>query len=329
MKKRNKDNELAVIEILRSTGIDILEAALIAKRALEAGRGRVKRALRCIAAGEQELRRQQRTVTFARAVDEALKARADLRKRTRTDFRYISQRLIKYCPGLAQRKVRCITAAECEAYLRKAFCTPRQRNKARLILSGIFATACKQGWCSRNPARELAPEKIEEKRIRILSHEEISRLLHTAATHEGGICLAAVALMLYAGIRPHEVERLHWKDVHMDSGVICISPRHSKTGGARCVTIHPPLAEILTGVQKDNKEPLCPPNWRKRWAELHRKAGFHVWQPDVLRHTFATHHLATFRSYAELQVEMGHRSAELLRTRYVAMAADHYDLLKK
>ena len=32
-----------------------------------------------------------------------------------------------------------------------------------------------------------------------------------------------------------------------------------------------------------------------------------------------SHHLATFRSYTELQLEMGHRSADLLRTRYVAM----------
>ena len=274
MKKRNKDNELAVIEILRSTGIDILEAALIAKRALEAGRGRVKRTLRCIAAGEQELRRQQRTVTFARAVDEALKARADLRKRTRTDFRYISQRLIKYCPGLAQRKVRCITAAECEAYLRKAFCTPRQRNKARLILSGIFATACKQGWCSRNPARELAPEKIEEKRIRILSHEEISRLLHTAATHEGGICLAAVALMLYAGIRPHEVERLHWKDVHMDSGVICISPGTTKPAG-------PAASPFTRRWQKSS--PRCRKTTKSRFA---RQIGANAGQSCTGRPAF-------------------------------------------
>ena len=44
-----------------------------------------------------------------------------------------------------------------------------------------------------------------------------------------------------------------------------------------------------------------------------------AWQPDVLRHTFATHHLATFRNYAELQLEMGHRSIELLRTRYIAI----------
>ena len=42
-------------------------------------------------------------------------------------------------------------------------------------------------------------------------------------------------------------------------------------------------------------------------------------QPDVLRRSFATHHLDTFRNYAELQLEMGHRSAEPLRTRYIAM----------
>ena len=101
--------------------------------------------------------------------------------------------------------------------------------------------------------------------------------------------------------------------------MIVISPQHSKTGGARCITIYPPLARILRCIQKADHERICPPYWRRHWAALHKAAGFSHWQPDVLRHTFATHHLATFRSYAELQLEMGHRSADLLRTRYVAM----------
>ena len=63
---------------------------------------------------------------------------------------------------------------------------------------------------------------------------------------------------------------------------------------------------------------MCPPCWAQHWSRLHRAAGFSRWQPDVLRHTFASHHLAHFRSYAALQLEMGHRSAELLRTRYVS-----------
>ena len=36
-----------------------------------------------------------------------------------------------------------------------------------------------------------------------------------------------------------------------------------------------------------------------------------------VRRTSKLHHLSCFRSYAELQLEIGHRDATLLRTRYV------------
>ena len=315
----SKSEELAAIEVLRLTGVDVLEAALVAKSALEAARGRVKRARECISAGVEALRSREKTVTFERAVEVALEERKDRRKRTMVDFRYVCKRLMRLCKGLAKRRVRSITPQDCAGYLQEAFDTPRQRNKARLILSGVFSTAMQRGWCAENPIRRVKPERFAEKRIRILCKEEVTRLMDASEVHDGGSCLAAVAIMLYAGVRPHECERLRWCDVRLEAGVICISPQHSKTGGARCVTIHPPLAKILRRVQKAHDERICPPNWRRHWAALHREAGFALWQPDVLRHTFATHHLAAFRSYAELQLEMGHRSAELLRTRYVAM----------
>ena len=327
--KNTNEKIRAAMEVLKSTGVDILEAALVAKEALAAGRGRVKRARACIQAGEEEMRRREKTVAFARAVEVAMEARRDRRARTVVDFRYICRRFMKRCKGLAQRRVRGITPEECAAWIAEAFDTPRQRNKARLILSGVFSTACKRGWCAENPVRRVEPERVVEKRIEILSAEEIERLMTAAQEYEGGKCLAAVGMMLYGGIRPHEVERLRWEDVK--ERVICISPQHSKTGGARCVTILPPLKRLLSKVAQRKRlsaraahQRICPPNWRKHWTGLHYAAGWRPcsapWQPDVLRHTFATHHLAMFRSYAELQVEMGHRSAELLRSRYVAMA---------
>ena len=41
---------------------------------------------------------------------------------------------------------------------------------------------------------------------------------------------------------------------------------------------------------------------------------------DVCRHTFASYHAAYLRNLPELQLEMGHRDASLLMTRYMAPA---------
>ena len=44
-----------------------------------------------------------------------------------------------------------------------------------------------------------------------------------------------------------------------------------------------------------------------------------VWQQDVLRHTFASYHLKHFKNLVQLQIEMGHSTPDLLRTRYLNM----------
>jgi integrase len=277
----------------------------------------VRRALRCIAAGEEELRRQEKTVSFEKAVEVALEVRRERRSRTQSDFRYFTRRFMKRCKGLAARRVRTITAAECARYIEQAFDTPRQRQKARLILSGVFSTALKRGWCSENPVARVEALKVCERQIEILSPQEIKALLSAAKKYQGGICLAAVGMMLYAGIRAHEVARLSWEHVDLSGGTISILPQHSKTGGARMVTIHPPLQRLLERALSVGK--ICPPQWLRHWRELRRLSGFARWVPDVLRHTFASYHLRYFRNYSELQYETGHRDSSLLRTRYVSM----------
>ena len=237
--------ERAALAVLKSTKVDILEAALVAKEALAAGRGRVKRARRCIIAGADSLRRQEKTVTFEKAVAAALDARKDRRARTIWDFRYFARRFMKLCKGLAQRRVRAITSAECAGYIEVAFDTPRQRQKARMVLSGVFSTAMKRGWCDVNPVARVEVPRVVEQRIEILQPNEIERLVETARHYHGGSCLAAVGMMLYAGIRPHEVARLSWAQVDLEGGSIAILPQHSKTGGARSVTIYPPLRRLL------------------------------------------------------------------------------------
>ena len=320
-KHKQKEADNAALEILRSTGADVLEAALVAKAAMEAARGKVKRARKCIVAGAEALRLQEKTVTFEEAVAAALEARKDRRTRTVYDFRYFTRRFMKRCPGLAKRRVRAMTSQECAGYIEQAFDTPRQRQKARLILSGVFGTAVKRGWCDANPVVRVEAPRVVEQPVPILSPQEIEQITTTAETYQGGSCAAAVGMMLYAGIRPHEVTRLTWEQVDLQERAIYILPRHSKTGGARRVTIHKPLLRILRAHKRADNEKICPANWLHRWRELRRAAGWDSparrWPQNALRHTFASYHLSHFRSFAELQLEIGHRDATLLRTRYV------------
>ena len=315
------ENEFAALTLLKSTGVPTLDAAQLACAVIKAGRGKVKRALRCIAAGAETLKQQERTVTFEKAVAAALEARRERRVRTVYDFRYFTRRFMKRCPGLELRKVRAISAQECAQYIEMAFDTPRQRQKARLILSGVFGTAVKRGWCSENPVARVEAPRVVEQQVPILTPQEIVQLRQTAAHYRNGSCAAAVGMMLYAGIRPHEVARLTWAQVDLRERAIYILPRHSKTGGARRVTIHKPLLRILRKRKGEDNGLICPPNWLHHWRELRRAAGWdspaHPWPQDALRHTFASYHLSHFRSYAELQLEIGHRDATLLRTRYV------------
>ena len=320
MKPQQDIDIKAALAILRTTGVPILEASILAKELLAANRGSINRAKRCIAAGAKALKQQEQTVSFEQAVAAAQEARKDRRIRTVYDFRYYTRRFMLRCKGLAKRRMRSITPHECAEYIEKAFDTPRQRQKARLILSGVFSTAMKHGWCDANPVARVEAPRVKENPVPILTPQEIAQLTTTAESYQGGSCAAAVGMMLYAGIRPHEVARLTWTQVDLQAQAIYILPQHSKTGGARRVTIHRPLLRILRKHQQPDTATICPANWLRHWQALRHTAGWgrgRKWPQDALRHTFASYHLSHFRSYAELQIEIGHRDATLLRTRYV------------
>ncbi len=160
-----------------------------------------------------------------------------------------------------------------------------------------------------------------------LALADCRRLVETAKTPPFRDCLPALGLMLFAGVRPGEVARLRWADVDCGEGVLAIAPRHSKTGGARRVELCPPLRRLLRRCRPAagcELLPLCPPRWPERWRQLRVNAGFrHRWRPDVLRHSFASYHALTHRDLGALQLQLGHRDARLLLTRYLNLSRLH------
>ena len=315
--KEINEIECAALEVLRSTGIDVLEAALVAKEALECGRRRVKRARECVRLGAEEMRRRERTVTFAKAVGTALedRKRKGLRARSIVDFRYLCKRMMKMNPGLAERRMRSITSEDCRRYLETAFGgSAAQYRKARAILSGVFSTAIRHEWCDVNPVARVEAPVMVEKPIVPLSIEEVEHLEEVARQPEHQDMQLSLHLMLYCGIRPTEVSRINPEtDIDWEHSQVLVRSTTSKTGGGRVVPLRRAEQVAVRTI---------PRHWRHRWQALRRAAGWsrtnhHSWQPDTCRHTFASYHAAYFRNFPVLQLEMGHRDSSLLRTRYV------------
>lgn len=307
-------------------GLDWISAARLALELAESdtrnrrGAAQMRRCRRIIQQGtEAEQRRRMPDVSLLSAMNSLLAARCHRRPRTLNEIESICRRLLREIPELSRRPLHSITTQNCREWLLAVFSHPRQREKGRTILHGLFNHALQQGWCNENPLRRLPRTPLTEQEIHPLSLPEIRRLLTTARRREHRVCMPALGLMLWAGVRPAEVTRLTWADIDRQERIIVIRPRHAKTGGCRHITLPGVLAAWLreSGFQQEGG--ICPPNWLRRWKQLRQEAGLEPWRQDVLRHTYASYHAKKHRNFPLLQAEMGHRSADLLRTRYLSM----------
>ncbi len=273
---------------------------------------------RVIRAGIASVRESERTVPFEQAVQASLEARKHRRPSTLADLRSFTGRMIRYGKW-RNAPLRAISAQQCREMLNKIFGhSPHVFRKAQAILHSIFAYGRRQGWCDANPAEAVERPPLTEQRIEILTPPQIKSLLRACDAPEFSTMAPSVKLMLWCGIRPGEVQRLRWKDIDPQEGVVYIDPRHSKTGGARAVPLRG-AAKVLSQTSAEEEASIAPQNWARLWRRVRLRAGFRSWQQDALRHTFASLHLKCFHNPPQLQEEMGHRDSRLLRTRYLNM----------
>ena len=331
MRKTPKTNKLRYVgaALLEGESVTLIQAARLVLEIKEALGDEICTINRCrevVSLGLNAIKNKHHTVSFGTAAVECLRSKSHRRPRTLTDIRSIIQKLKKSNPELEQTPLRNISVEDCQSILMNTFTTSRQRHKARLILSGIFSFSVKRGWCDENPILRVDTPFLKEQEIPALTLKEVTLLLKTCMDEFNGTCVAGAALMIFAGIRPQEVERLLWENIAIRDGCVILNSKHTKTGGARHVTVQPVLERLLTGYGiPEGNRPLCPPNWPLRWRRFRKEAGwgsggrFRAWRPDVLRHTYASYHAKWFRDFPLLQMEMGHRSSTLLRARYLNM----------
>ena len=265
---------------------------------------------RVIAEGVRALRAAENTVSFEEAVSQSVGARAHLRPASRRDLRHFTRRMLRI-EGTAALPLRSMSAGDCRRILGEAFgSSAHSYRKGRAILHSIFTYGRRMGWCDTNPVDNIEVPRVQEQEIVPLTLQEVKKLELAAELPEHRAMRTSLHLMLYCGLRPNEVARLRPDDIQLHEKRVLIHPRTSKTGGGRVVPIR--KASRLKGARM-----RIPRNWQNRWLALRRAAGFSHWVPDICRHTFASYHAAHFRNLPELQLEMGHSTPALLRSRYL------------
>jgi len=263
------------------------------------------------------LEASNRTCAAAELVDELLK----VKEADGASERYLSDlrsRLTQFSESFDGKPVAEITALQIDQWLRSLSdketgkrLSPVTRNNFRRVLIVAFNFASGRGYCVGNPAEQSAKAKEIASPVGILTPDQTARLLENAAPE----LLPYIAIGAFAGLRRAELERLDWKEVDLQSGLIEVTASKAKSARRRFVKIQPNLVKWLQPhVQLSGN--LTPPKYREVLDAARAAAGIQEWPQNALRHSFASYHLARFNDAALLALELGHTNSNLVFQHY-------------
>jgi integrase len=256
------------------------------------------------------LRATEKSITVAEFVPQLLSAKEGdcMSKRYIRDVR---EKLSRFSESFGEKMVASITPQEIDAWLRSLPVGPTTRNNFRRVLVTFFSGAISLGYAVENPAAKTARAKESDAPPGILTIGQAASLLGNASKE----MLPHVAIGLFAGLRQAEIERLDWRDVHFEDGLIEVTAAKSKTARRRFVKIQPNLREWLAPVRKHSGRITCQ-RFARQFETLRESAGITDWPGNALRHSFASYHLAHFQDAAALALQMGHTDSGMIFAHY-------------
>lgn len=201
---------------------------------------------------------------------------------------------------LGDQQTLCVTAHMLESCMPKGW-SARSRINFLTVASGFMGWCVRRRYAARNVAEDIERPLPPDRQPIILTQQEAKDLLDRTRLKESDL-VAYVALSLFAGLRNAEVRRIGWSDIR--DGVVHVDAIKAKTRARRLVTVQPNLSEWLKlgGI-------LPVPCIQKRWAKIRPER----WEPDCMRRTFVSYHLAAFGSAAATALEAGHTESVLFR----------------
>ena len=210
------------------------------------------------------------------------------------------------------------------------------RDGSRRAFVAFFNYAVKRGARESNPAAVIeVPKKNKgHKRIAILTPDEAQRLLAAAMEHAPEL-VPYFAIGLFAGLRPdNELAGMDWRNIDFEHKTLHVEAASAKTRRERYVDMSANLIDWLQPYRQQSgriaynrqrfdlvreKAGLIPPRPHVGYYDLKRangkmfkqkkygpRKGDTIWKPDVMRHTFASYHLAAHNDANKTAAQLGH-----------------------
>jgi len=261
-------------------------------------------------------------------VEEFIKDRIE----TGLSERYVStlRYRLGWFAGRFRAPVQAVTGRMIEDALARLRAKPKTWNNYRTDIVTLFNFARSRGYLPRD--REVEATFVKRmkdpgKRIRVFTPGEMSRLLLAAAhgVKEGPgrpairpqpDLVPFIAIGGFAGIRPLEMQRLEWADIHWDRGVIEVAKHKAKTAARRLIPIQPNLAEWLAPHRAAGGR-ICNTKTSARVTALAKAIGLE-WPHDVLRDSFISYRTAVTQNLSQVALEAGN-SETIIRHSYLEL----------
>jgi integrase len=207
---------------------------------------------------------------------------------------------------------------------RAAVRKPATVNREVQLLHHMFRKAQEWGKALENPVEHHKPLRVNNRRLRYLSHEEIDRLLTVADERLRPILITA----LHTGLRRGELFHLTWQDIDAKLGVLAVL--QTKNGERREIPISDTLRETLrmipraldTGYVFPGKAGRALVNIRRRFRWALKEAGIEGFVFHDLRHTFASHLVMAGVDLLTVKEFLGHKDLKMT-LRYAHLAPDY------
>ena len=214
--------------------------------------------------------------------------------------------------GLQADHIRAFVAAEHRRGL-----TPKSLQRRLSACRSFYAWLLRNGRITASPAAAIRAPKAPRKLPQVLDPDEAKALVEVPTDAPLGVRDRALLELFYSsGLRLSELCGLHWRDLHLDDGLVHVLGKGSKQ---RIVPLGSHARTALgdwkresggtadTPVFPGRKGPITPRAVQLRLRQLAQRQGlFKRVHPHLLRHSFASHILESSGDLRGVQELLGH-----------------------